>query len=98
MKTEPNDPIQPVTLRQVGENDFRIASEKDIQQGLYLSQKMGMSKREEFSARAMQGLLSIFNDENRIVPNLENVNYMASLSVIAADALINELNKTQEGK
>lgn len=113
MKTDPNDPIQPVTLRQVGDNDFRIASEKDIQHGLYLSRKMGMSKREELSSRAMQGILSA--DDTQVITVAEAAEfigipkdeyhfathypiYVAKKAVQHADALINELNKTQEGK
>jgi hypothetical protein len=55
----------------------------------------GLSKREYFSAMALQGLLSIYdnNEQNPTVPNEENVKYMAKLAVQAADAIIAELNK-----
>ena len=43
----------------------------------------------------MQGLLTIFqeSEQNPIVPNESNVNYMAELSVKAADALLGALAK-----
>jgi hypothetical protein len=54
-----------------------------------------LTKREYFAAMAMQGLLSIYddNEQNPTVPNEENVKYMAKLAVQAADSLIAELNK-----
>ncbi|MCA6488474.1 MAG: hypothetical protein IM551_00430 [Chitinophagaceae bacterium] len=55
----------------------------------------GLTKREYFAGKALQGLLSIYdnNEQNPTVPNEENVKYMAKLAVQAADALIAELNK-----
>jgi len=50
--------------------------------------------RDYYAGLAMQGLLSIYDSTgDRVVPNLSNSIYMAELSVKAADALINELNK-----
>ena len=58
----------------------------------------GMTMREYFAAKAMQGLLSIYdnNEQNPTVPNESNVKYMAALSVKAADALLAELSKPSE--
>lgn len=53
----------------------------------------GLTKREYFAAMAMQGLLSIHDDTNGIVPNESNLIYMAGLSVKAADTLLKELEK-----
>ena len=51
--------------------------------------------REYFAAMALQGLMTtlIPSGENTLCPNLENVEYMADLSVTAAEALIKSLNK-----
>lgn len=54
----------------------------------------GMTKREYFAAKAMQGLLSIY-ENGQVVPNSENVAYMAKLSVVAADELIKSLENEQ---
>jgi hypothetical protein len=57
--------------------------------------EFGLNKREYFAGKALQGLLSIYddNEQNPTVPNEENVKYMAKLAVQAADSLIAELNK-----
>ena len=54
---------------------------------------IGLTKREYFAAMAMQGLLSIYdnNSQNPTVPNEDNVNYMVALSVKSADALLKAL-------
>lgn len=109
MKTEPNDPIQSTTLRQIGENDFRLASEKDIQQGVYLSHRNGLTKREYFASMALQGILSnpVHNDNNIMGVNGSNSHgYIASSlaasnAVFYADALIAQLNEStgkEEGR
>ena len=52
----------------------------------------GLSKREYFAGKALQGLLSLYDsDGGNILPNNENVVYMAKLAVTAADALLSEL-------
>lgn len=51
----------------------------------------GLSKREYFAAMAMQGMLVNNSAMNPDKP-YENISYCA---VAAADALINELNKTE---
>jgi hypothetical protein len=57
-------------------------------------QYSGLTIRQHFAAMAMQGLLSIYDANGQgLVPNEDNVKYMAKLSLKAADALINELNK-----
>lgn len=84
MKTNPNDPINPTTLRQVGEDDYKVASEKDIRQGMYLSHKAGITIRQHFAAMAMQGLLS-----NELHNNPHSLSEQA---VEYADALIEALN------
>lgn len=52
----------------------------------------GITKREYFAGLAMQGLLSLYDGQS-IVPNENNVNYMAELSVKSADALLEALSK-----
>lgn len=46
-----------------------------------------------FAGLAMQGLLSLYdqNEQSPIVPNENNVKYMAQLSVKAADELLKQL-------
>jgi len=88
MKTEPNEPIVPLTLRQVGDNDFRPATPKEINEGIYLSQLSGLTKREHFAGLAMQGLMI-----HKATQITEDIVMMA---VRTADALIEELNRTQD--
>jgi hypothetical protein len=52
------EPIYPTIYRQTGDNSYKIASEKDLKEGIYLSSKTGLTKREHFAALAMQGILS----------------------------------------
>jgi len=54
----------------------------------------GLTKREYFAAKAMQGLLSLYDNENGLVPNSTNISHMASLAVYAADRLLIELTHT----
>ena len=52
----------------------------------------GLTKREEFAARAMIGLLSnamLVGEDSKI-----NIEWAAKTSVLLSDALISELNKT----
>jgi hypothetical protein len=57
-------------------------------------QQDGLTKREYFAGKALQGLLSIYDDNERnpTVPNEDNVKYMAKLAVKAADILLLELS------
>lgn len=54
----------------------------------------GLTKREYFAGKALQGLLSIYddNEQDPTVPNEENVKYMAKLAVKAADSLLDALS------
>lgn len=51
--------------------------------------------RTYIAAQAMQGLLSIHDDNMEVVPNESNVIYMAKLAVKSADILLDELSKPQ---
>lgn len=55
----------------------------------------GLTKREHFASLAMQGLLTIYDssETSPIYPNEGNVKYMAKLAIVAADALLEELEK-----
>jgi hypothetical protein len=44
-----NKPINAVLLRQVGDKEFRVASEKDSREGMFLSSELGLTKREYFA-------------------------------------------------
>lgn len=58
MKKLGQEPIVPTTWRQIGETEYRIATEKDLKEGAFLSSTNGMSKRFYAACAAMQGLLS----------------------------------------
>lgn len=55
----------------------------------------GLTKREYFAGLAMQGLLSIYDKPNGLVPNDLNIKEMVILSVKASDALLEELEITK---
>jgi hypothetical protein len=91
MKTDPNEKI---STSHVGyeyhQNGDGIA---------WTTHEGGLTKREYFAAKAMQGIIASFNSPIQ----KEDPDYIASLSVKVSDALIealnfDELNKTQEGK
>ena len=52
----------------------------------------GLTKREYFSAKAMQGLLSTLDLSSDFCQNKPNIEYLAELSVFAADSLLIELS------
>lgn len=57
---------------------------------------MGLTKREYFAAKALQGLLTIYSEgQEAIVPNQDNVIYMACLAVKAADELLCALDEIE---
>lgn len=91
MKTKPNHPSTPIANLHGSPSTFSYVTQNE-------EMTIGLTKREHFAGLAMQGLLSIYDDNemNPTVPNEANVKYMAALSVKAADALIAELNRTQE--
>jgi len=89
MKTHPDESISPMFLRQHGKNDFRPATPKEIQEGIFLSHQQGLTKREHFASMAMQGLLA--SDEF----SSSSYEEVARMSVKSADALIAELNKEE---
>ena len=51
-----DQPITPTVYRKIGENEYRIASEKDIRENAYLSTTSGLTKREYFALHLLQGL------------------------------------------
>jgi len=86
-------PINPSmwTKNGKGKNDYQPL--RDGQKTGYEVKFGGLTKREYFAGKAFQGLLSLYDsDGNNIVPNNENVIYMAKLAVTAADALLSELS------
>lgn len=89
MKTNPNDQIQSVALRQIGENEFRLATPKEAAVGSYITQSEGLTKREHFAAMAMQGYISAGFKTNGGMSH----NDLSKRAVNMADALILALNK-----
>lgn len=86
-KTIDSDLISPVILSQTGDKTARIATPQDLQNKEYLMDQFGLTKREYFAAKAMQGILSDPQSNER---KMEDI---ARYSVKCADLLIIELNK-----
>lgn len=82
---------QPINPTPVAGGDESVVSALDASNVKRFHQ--GLTKREYFAGLAMQGLLSVYdqNEQNPIVPNYDNVIFMAELSVKAADALLSAL-------
>jgi len=55
----------------------------------------GLTIRQEFAVRTMQGLMATLTPtlDNQLYPDYQNVKYMANLAVSAADILIEALNE-----
>lgn len=78
MKITGNEPINPLHPDSSG-ND---------------TDRSGLTIRQHFAAMAMQGFASIYLSQlNNSTKSFDNPNGMANLSVLFADALIEELNK-----
>jgi hypothetical protein len=56
--------------------------------------EIGLTKREYFAAKAMQGLLATM-DSTQFPPTSYNTKYCAELAVTAADALLTALEQPQ---
>lgn len=82
-----NEIVSPCILRQTSETDFRIATDRDLKENIYLRSNNGLTKREYFAGLAMQGLC--VNDG---FPTNEK---LACAAVVIADALLEELSKTE---
>ena len=86
-------PINPSMWTRVGEGENDYLPLKDGQKTGHEIKFGGITKREYFAGKALQGLLSLYDSGGAfIVPNDENVFYMAKLAVTAADALLAELD------
>lgn len=77
-------PIYPTIFRQIGENEFRIASTKDQMEGQYLSSEFGITKREYFAAMALSGIMANSRAEPTHSSHFRNI---AEEAVKAADAV-----------
>lgn len=94
MKTEPNESIQPLIMRQIGENEYRIAGMHDqMHDRGFLKSTSGLSKREHFASMAMQGFLSQSRED--MPPNTATIEYYVNASVKSADLLVEALNRTE---
>ncbi len=56
----------------------------------------GLTKRESFASLALQGFMATLDPSTGHYPNFENVEYLAKLSVTAADQLLLALEATQQ--
>ena len=83
-------PIYPTIFRQIGENEFRIASTKDQMEGQYLSSEFGITKREYFAAMALSGIMANSRSEPTHSSHFRNI---AEDAVKAADAVLSFLNE-----
>lgn len=82
-----NKPIHPIFNDKGYPSNDRVIEHADLS---------GLTKREYFAAKALQGLLSIYSEgQESIVPNQDNVLYMAGLAVKAADELLCALDKIE---
>lgn len=80
-------PIYPTLFRQIGENSFRVASEKDSREGMFLSSESGLTKREHFAGLFMQGLLATgYTKSSELEMNVD-------FSIRAADELLKQLEQ-----
>jgi hypothetical protein len=79
-----------MTPKKVNPNDAAFARPTSHTEnyGTY-SPEYGLTKREYFAAKAMQGLLAIAQDD-------DSLQFLAKQSVRMADFLIEELNKQEE--
>ncbi len=86
-------PINGATYRQCGENDFRVATEKDIKEGLYLTAYGGLTKREYFAGQVLSGLMvqSIPGQHNQNTPQWNKER--AKFCIDMADELLKQLEE-----
>lgn len=91
MKTNGNDPINTVTMRQIGDDEYRLATEKDIREGIWLSARVGLTKREYFAASVIQGMLPATFSPCGLQGG--DADGLADYAVRVSDALIEALNK-----
>jgi len=85
MKTNPNEPASPVEVSIV---DGNIIGNQTSQFSYFAT---GLTKREHFAGLAMQGLCAWGANDF----NFDHVERIAKISIAQADALIEELNKTE---
>jgi hypothetical protein len=77
MKTNGNEPINPIFDQRGYPRNARLLNEVDFNPAI------GLTKREYFAAMAMQAVLHDFGD----------IETVSKKSILYADALIEELNK-----
>lgn len=93
-----DQPIAPIIFRQTGENEHKIASEKDIREGVYLSSYNGLTKREYFAGNILCSIISnremfltIISNRREEMPN----EYISKQAIEIAESLLSELEKTK---
>jgi hypothetical protein len=87
--TNANDTIVQTVYRQIGDTEYRIATPKDIKEGIYLHTTPGLTKREYFAAMAMQGYCGGEFIGQSGMPQETIAEWCTKM----ADALIEQLNK-----
>lgn len=96
MKITGNEPIAPTMYRQIGDNDYRIATTRDQIEGNFLSAYGGITIRQQFAMAAMQGMLAHatrYKPRDGASSNWHET--ISEESVQIADALIAALNKLE---
>lgn len=83
-------PIVPITIRQIGDNEWRIASEKDINVNENLKRLTGLTKREYFAGLAMQGILA---GKDIDVKFSSGVGSVADMAISYANELLKQLGE-----
>jgi len=90
-----NEFIEHKFLRKIKDNAYRLATPKDIENGEYLVSHFGLTKREYFSAMALQGIFANGGVETMNFGHSKDPVDMAQIAIIAANALLEELVKTE---
>lgn len=89
-ETQADDQLVTTVYRKIGEETWRIATEKDMKLNEFLVTRPGLTKREYFASLAMQGMLSACRGYNS-----QASDHLAKCAVVQADELIKQLNKAQ---
>ena len=91
-KIQANESVFPLVLRRIGEDEYRVATEKDIREGSYLESFSGLSKRELFAKDIFCAIMSNSNKTKYSTsPNLGSQE--CSVAIALADELLKQLSE-----
>jgi hypothetical protein len=103
MKITGNEPIAPTMYKQIGDNDFRIATTRDLVDGSFITAHGGITIRQQFAMAAMQGIFSNADslETHAKIANKVGVSHevvIARCSFDMADAMIEENNRREDNE